>query len=615
MFDRTLDAIGALLLCLLLATAARSQIDLSIDWTLGAHSQSIRGVSLSPSGNRVATGSADGSVKRWSLLTGELVDTIGVHAAPVTDVAWSPAGTAIAAADAGGSIHIRDLGGAPEQVVSPGDASIHAIAYAPDAQKLYAAGDSGRVFVISQGIVIGEIDTSSAAIRALAVSPDGTLLAGGGDDAVLHVWRTSDLGLEHAITGHALPITGLSFSPDGEFVASCDATHVRVSRAATGFPVKNYDLTADNVSAVSFNANTELMIATRTGLLLRRDLVTNQDVVVVDTGSAAGSLESSADGSSVVLGHSFGRLALRRTSDGAVLLQLVESAGPVRALAMTADGSKVCASVGGALVDVRNTSDGTPVSNNLQYGTPNGADLTDLTVQQVCFTSTAAAYVGTCTDGMLRFWRTSNGNLLSSMDSGHGMGLCVDLTADDTLVFVGSTDGSIASFFTNGNTLDLTIPAHSDWTTTLDVSPDQQLVASGSRDERVKVWSATSGASVFDLGAHTDGVECVRFSPDGSLLASGGHDGIVRIWSPASGALLQSIATGTSKIPAVAFSPSSDVVAVSADGDLRFFDAGSGIELTGSVPEGLLVSHIEWNADTVVLGRADGTLVTTTITP
>jgi len=597
------------------ASFARSQVDLGLDWARGGHAGAIEGISLAPSGTRFVAGGHDGSVKRWSLATGQFVDTVGSHAGPVTDVSWSPAGTTIVSCDSLGTVRIWNLGGGPTVEISTGDEPLHALAHSADAQTIYAAGDSGTIHVISQGIVVDEIDASDAPIRTLAVSPDGSLLASGGDDTLLYLWRTSDGTLQHALSGHARAIRGARFSPDGEHVASHEACRTLVFRSSTGAVVKDYDWTTENVASVEFCSDTELLISTRTGRLRRRDLTTDQDLYAVDTGFSGGFLRCSDDGSTVVIGHENGALSQRNASDGSVIADLVGNGGPVFTTSISPDASKVCCNPGGVRVEVRSAVDGSLVSDNQPFGTPGGTSLEDLIVHQARFTSTASAYVGACEDGRLRFWRTQNGVLLTSIDAGHGAALCVDLSSDDSRVFAGFEDGSIVAFLTSGGVHDFTIAGHSDWTTALDASSDGAYLASGGRDGEVHVWNAGDGSLAVDLGSHEAGVETVRFAPDSGVVASGGNDGVVRIWNPFSGALLQSIVTGTDSIPALAFSPESDVLAISAAGELRFHDVATGANVTGEVPEAMWVTRIEWTSDVLALGRADGTVVVATVQP
>ena len=68
-----------------------------------------------------------------------------------------------------------------------------------------------------------ELKYHSGEIKALALSPDGTVLVSGGDDKVIRVWNTKDwthTGILHEHTG---TVTDLAYCPGGRWVVSASA--------------------------------------------------------------------------------------------------------------------------------------------------------------------------------------------------------------------------------------------------------------------------------------------------------------------------------------------------------------------------------------------------------
>jgi WD40 repeat protein len=58
------------------------------------------------------------------------------------------------------------------------------------------------------------------AVRSLAYSPDGRLLASGGHDKKVHIWDPSSGKEQAALKGHGAAIYAVAFSPDGATLAS-----------------------------------------------------------------------------------------------------------------------------------------------------------------------------------------------------------------------------------------------------------------------------------------------------------------------------------------------------------------------------------------------------------
>ena len=64
--------------------------------TLQGHSRGVNGVSFSPDGTKVASGSNDETVKLWDVTSGECLQTLEGHFDDVNSVSFSPDGTKVA---------------------------------------------------------------------------------------------------------------------------------------------------------------------------------------------------------------------------------------------------------------------------------------------------------------------------------------------------------------------------------------------------------------------------------------------------------------------------------------------------------------------------------------
>lgn len=166
----------------------------------------------------------------------------------VTSVAHSPDGQWVASGSLGWRLNIwrASDGALLRSMLAPN--GIYAVAISPDGA-LVAAGSNNNVDSVYQitiwnpatGALVRTIEETHN-ITALAFSPDGQFLAsstGGFVGREIKIYRAIDGALLRTIEGHNGPISKMVYSPDGQHVisGSIDQT-VRIWRVSDGAPVR-----------------------------------------------------------------------------------------------------------------------------------------------------------------------------------------------------------------------------------------------------------------------------------------------------------------------------------------------------------------------------------------
>jgi len=391
-------------------------------------------------------------------------------------------------------------------------------------------------------------------VEAVAMSPDGALLASGGHDQTIKLWDMGSKANLATLRGHTGTVNSVAFSPDGTRLASgsTDKT-VRIWNLATRAVVAEFTNHAAGVTAVAFAPDGRtLAVGTSGNTATLWDLDSGRALHVFQVpDSAADWVAISPDGRWLAIGGSGSVVRLWELSTLRPVADLYEESGRVNGIAFSPD-SRILATArddGIYLWDIA----GHRVIDKLRGH--------EAEVHPVAFSPDGKTLASGSLDSTVRVWDLAS-RQVARVFRGHDAWVrCLAFSADGQTLVSGSIDHHVKLWELSPKAEIGVLRGHTDSVQSVAFSHDDSVVATASLDGTVKLWHVASGTNISTLTGHTAGVTGVTFLRDGATLISCGLDKTIRFWNTTTGKQLTAFPT-EKRLSCLALSPDGQMLAV-----------------------------------------------------
>ncbi|MBT6153106.1 MAG: hypothetical protein HOK71_09535 [Planctomycetaceae bacterium] len=543
---------------------------------LAGHTKPVRSLSQSPDGLKILTAAEDGSVRLWNANDGKPAATLHAGKIAVRSSAWSADGNQVATGDDTGTIQLRNPADGTELGILSGHrGAVTGLAFRAQNDILTSTGADGLLRMWKLPIKPPQqLAKYTTAVKAIAVSNDGTLAVTGDANKSLHVIDLAGNKETATITNLPGQATSVDLSPDKALIAA--ATNVGtvdvhgIAGGAAKFQVVGH---TGSATAVAFHPQGKQLASVGEDGTLRIWNIATAPKLLAGHAKSVTAVSVSPTGKLLATGSADNSVRLWNMANGAAVRTLSGHTAAITGLSWSADETRLASSSADKTARLWNVADGKQLAQFAGHAAA---------VNDVALSPNGATLVTAAADKLIKVWNVAE-VIKAATEKKEGNADAANTVRD----FAGHTKRVNSVLVTaNGAT-----------------------AVSGSGDGTIRFWNMADGKTARNINTGTP-VHDVAISPDGKLLASAGADKTIRIYNSADGKLVTSLTGHAQPVAGVAFSrDNSRIIGAAADGIVGIWEAGGRLlemrKLAGVQP-----SAVSFGLDnqTLVLGGTDNSV-------
>ena len=216
-------------------------------------------------GRAVSVGD-DGAVILWNLESGEMLSRVDTGGDKILSLTVSPSGDRVATASWDRTVRVYALDGdrLEERAVLAGHrGNVNSVVFSDEGDTVFSAASDGviRAFDANTGELQQEVHSHGWGVNTLLRTGDDGQVVFGAVDGVLAVLDTTSGEITETLPGHSRPVLALARSADGRFYASGGGDgRIQVFDAGTHKLVESYETPFGPVWGLALNENASVAL-------------------------------------------------------------------------------------------------------------------------------------------------------------------------------------------------------------------------------------------------------------------------------------------------------------------------------------------------------------------